>query len=70
MLCINITFGPVNKPAAGKALIFHIPYGISRTTAGKLIKRAKKIKIKSLRTLSEIIYTPYPHIIVESIPGK
>jgi len=38
--------------------------------AGKLIKMAKKIRIKSLRTLSEIIYTPYPHIIVESIPEK
>jgi len=70
MLCINITFGAGNKPAAGKSLIFHIPCGISRQYAGKLIKMAKKIRIKSLRTLSEIIYTPYPHIIVESIPEK
>jgi len=57
---------------AGRRQIINFPYSMRNIAAiaGKLIKMAKKIRIKSLRTLSEIIYTPYPHIIVESIPEK
>lgn len=61
MLCINITFGAGNKSAAGK--IFDFSYSIRNTAtiAEKLIKRAKKIRIKLLKT------PPKPS---ESVPKK
>ena len=51
MLCINITFGAGNKPDGGKAFDFSYFMRNIADNAEKLIKKAKKIRIKLLKTL-------------------
>ncbi len=51
MLCINITFGAGNEPDGGEAFDFSYFIRNIADNAEKLIKKAKKIRIKLLKTL-------------------